>query len=73
MASQVGNVSRGQMCANSSTKHANGGIAIDCAGARDSMENCAADSRAGLDGRCSAQTGGNSDQHASRLHVIRDV
>ncbi|MFM0496403.1 hypothetical protein PQQ88_21025 [Paraburkholderia caledonica] len=38
MASQVGNVSRGQMCANSSTKHANGGIAIDCAGARDSME-----------------------------------
>jgi hypothetical protein len=46
------------MCANSSTKHANGGIAIDCAGARDSMENCAADSRrASMAGAACKQAG----------------
>ncbi|MEX3763740.1 hypothetical protein [Paraburkholderia phenoliruptrix] len=78
MALQTGSVSRNEMCASSSTKHANGALAADGAGARDSVKNCAAtncavDGAFWLDGRCGAKAGGNSDQHACRLHVNRDA
>src|SRR4051812_30760692 len=73
MASQIGSVSHDEMCASSSTKCANGGIAKNGAGARNLRENRAADSGAGLDGPCGAIAGRNSDQHACRLHVIRVV
>jgi hypothetical protein len=73
MASLVGNVSRDGMCANSSTKCANGGVSMDGTTARDSSGKSAEVGGAGLGGLCTAQKRGSGDQHACRLHVNHDA
>ncbi|MGF6570213.1 MULTISPECIES: hypothetical protein [Paraburkholderia] len=73
MASQVGNVSRDGKCAISSTKCANNGVAINGTNARNSTEKSAEADGSGLDGRCTVQKRGSDDQHACRLHAIRDA
>ena len=73
MASQVGNVSRDGTCANSSTKCANKGVAINGTDARYSTDKSAEAGGMGLGGLRTVQKRGSDDQHACRLHVIRDV
>jgi hypothetical protein len=73
MASQVGNVSRDGKCPDRSTKCANKSVAMNGTNARISTEKSAEANGLGLDGRCTVQKSGNNDQHACRLHVIRDA
>ncbi|WP_201643695.1 hypothetical protein [Paraburkholderia metrosideri] len=73
MASQGGNVSRDGKCANSSTKCANKGVAINGTDARYSTDKSAEAGGMGLGGLRTVQKRGSDDQHACRLHVIRDV
>jgi hypothetical protein len=73
MASQVGNMSRDGMCADSSTKCANDGVATDDAKAWNSVGKSAVVGGAGRGGLCATRKYGSGDQHACRLHVIDDI
>jgi hypothetical protein len=73
MASQVGNVSRDGMCANSSTKCASNGVATDDAKAWNSTGKSAVVGGMGRGGLRATRKDGSGDQHASRLHVIDDI
>lgn len=73
MASQVGNVPRDGMCTERSTKCANGGVAMDGAKAWESTGKGTEDGGIGHGGLCASPKCGSGDQHACRLHAIRDV
>jgi hypothetical protein len=73
MASQVGNVSREGTCADSSTKCANDGVAMDDAKAWNSTGKSVVVGGVGRGGPCATRKYGSGDQHACRLHVIDDI
>jgi hypothetical protein len=73
MASQVGNVSRDGTCADSSTKCANDGVAMDDAKAWNSTGKSVVVGGVGRGGPCATRKYGSGDQHACRLHVIDDI
>jgi hypothetical protein len=56
-----------------STKCANGEVAMDGAKAWNSTGKCTEYSGVGLGGLYAAQKCGSGNQHAGRLHAIRDV
>jgi hypothetical protein len=66
-------VSRDGVCARSSTECANGSVAGDGAGALNSTGRNAEEGGVGHSGLCVPKKRGSDNQHACRLHVIRDV